>query len=191
MKEPTKEELEVIRYRQMHCIHAFIKGPCDSVPRCAHCGVSRADHEAMNPYIANGWETTIGRTPRACRFPFFRRFACVPTALAKLFDESYEAACQRLYAAGADYTRVEIGALHDVLEAERDIKTVYDPDVKPPFMAWRRHKRGEWVAVLTYCDAPTSHCIALKNGAILDNGWLQPTNPNILVHAAWQLEERA
>ena len=66
MKEPTKEELEVIRYRQMHCEHRIIRGPSDTTPRCVHCGISQSDAEQMqsvpsfNPY---GWAPSAGGIP--------------------------------------------------------------------------------------------------------------------------------
>ena len=123
-------------------------------------------------------------------YPSFR-YACVPTALSKLFGETYDETCQRLYAVGAVYTHVTIEALYDLLLELRGVQEVYEPDISPSFMQWRRWKRGAWVAVVTHENAPSSHCVALKDGVVLDNGWLRAEDPTILLHAAWRLEEKA
>jgi hypothetical protein len=69
MKEDTPEQLEVIRQRQRGCTHSIVRGACDKEPRCVHCGISRAEYEAMgsaggvNPYSGNVWSGSMGGVP--------------------------------------------------------------------------------------------------------------------------------
>lgn len=61
----TPEEMAVIKQRQAHCKHGFIKGAADPTPLCAHCGISKAEYEAtIQGYSAGSiWSGAMGGIP--------------------------------------------------------------------------------------------------------------------------------
>lgn len=97
--------------------------------------------------------------------------ACTPRALMHLFGESFEDACRRIHRFDGDYRSVTTPVLHRLLSAAFTIKLlqVFD-DQRPMFTAWRRYKRGKWVAVVT-APGYNGHCISLENGKAYDNNW--------------------
>jgi hypothetical protein len=114
--------------------------------------------------------------------------SCTPRALSRLFREPYEASCGRIQAAGGDYQRVMSDVMQRVLEPygiKRVLNFVRRPRV---FNRWRP-ARGLWVLVVTGWGASTGHCITLRDGRAMDNGWIaqSSTLASLRVHAAWQI----
>jgi hypothetical protein len=122
--------------------------------------------------------------------------ACTPVALGRLFREPFEAACRRIVNAGGNYQSVTPDVLQRVLEPH-GIRQVQDFVKRPrKFSAWRRGKRGAWVTVVTGRGASTGHCVTLRDGRAMDNGWCSEGSyegydrfKTLRVHAAWQISK--
>jgi hypothetical protein len=120
---------------------------------------------------------------------YSNRTACAPFALARLFDEPYERVCERLSQAGGDYRAPSWEALERVLTAH-GIKCHHHFRRTPRFTRWRQGKPGYWVTVVS-TPFSTGHCIVLKDGQALDNGWVNCWPHRVAqlrVHGAWQIE---
>lgn len=118
---------------------------------------------------------------------FPARGACTPYALASLFRESFYDSCRRIHAAGGDYQSVTGEVLHRILGTKL-IKRVQEFTTgRPTFSAWRRYRRGTWVAVVT-CHGRNGHCVTLRDRVAYDNGWVSCHGVDkVYVCAAWQL----
>jgi hypothetical protein len=117
--------------------------------------------------------------------------ACTPKALAQLFSESFEKTCDRIFAAGG-HPRAVTKIVFDRLLAPRGIKHRHIFKRPAVFSTWRRWKRGAWVTVCTGLGDSSGHCITMRDGQPMDNGWVRfvpgrPRYESLRVHAAWQL----
>jgi hypothetical protein len=117
--------------------------------------------------------------------------ACAPVALSMLFGETFEQACDRIRYAGGSPSSVTKEVFDRLLEP-RGIKqrTVFKrPAV---FARWRRWKRGAWVVVVKGLGADSGHCVAMRDGCPMDNGWVRFERgrlryESLRVHAAWRV----
>jgi hypothetical protein len=120
--------------------------------------------------------------------PYIHSNACAPMALSQLFNESFDAACDRIFAAGGRPNAVTRDVFDRLLPGVTQRKVFRRPRV---FHSFRR-RPGTWVVVATGRGASTGHCIALRDGRPMDNGWVrfEPGRlryESLRVHAAWQL----
>jgi hypothetical protein len=123
----------------------------------------------------------------------YHRGACTPRALAYVLQEPFEQVCHRIHAVpGGDHQSVTGAVMHAVLGAAFCIRKVQEiVRRRPPFDAWRKHKRGNWVVVVTQ-PGRNGHCVVLQEGAARDNGWMTMSGAgrDFVVCAAWQLGNR-
>jgi hypothetical protein len=117
--------------------------------------------------------------------------ACAPTALSKLFSESFERACDRIRRAGGD-PRAVTRDVFDRLLAPHGIEQRTMFKRAAVFARWRRWKRGAWVVVVTGDGASTGHCVTLRDGRAMGNRWcrFEPGRfryESLRVHAAWRV----
>jgi hypothetical protein len=119
--------------------------------------------------------------------------ACTPVALSQLFSQSFDEVCDRIFEAGGRPYAVTRPVL-DRLLAPHGIKQRRMFKRPAVFASWRREKLGAWVLVVTGLGASTGHCVAMRDGLPLDNGWVRfesgrPRYESLRIHAAWQLEK--
>jgi hypothetical protein len=123
---------------------------------------------------------------------YWHQNACCPMALSRLFREPYEASCGRIQRAGGNYRCVMPDVLQRVLEPY-GIRRVLDFVMHPrKFTSWRRGKQGAWVVVVTGIGSSSGHCVVLKAGQAMDNGWVGEGSgrlASLRVHAAWQISK--
>lgn len=119
---------------------------------------------------------------------------CAPVALSRLLGLTYKGAVRRIHAAGGDYRSATADVFQRLLAPYGIIQELF---FRPPetFQHWRP-ATGYWVIIATTNCAESGHCIALKDGAALDNGWVMEGDyigrlASVRVHAAWQIESLA
>lgn len=118
--------------------------------------------------------------------------ACAPKALARLFGTSYEHEARRIHQAGGNHHSVTAEAFRELLRPFGIAQelTFANP---PLFHRLRRKMPGYWVVVVTgqtFCGETSSHCVTLKYGSAMDNGWI-PEQQNLSsrrVYAAWRIK---
>lgn len=122
---------------------------------------------------------------------FPARGSCTPVALTFVFRESFDRVCQRITDAGGHYQAVTVEVIHQLLEARFSLKKVIDFVKHPPLRWWIKGRQGRWVVITVDGENPTtSHCLIVRNGKILDNGYSNhPWGPQRVV-CAWQLERK-
>jgi hypothetical protein len=117
--------------------------------------------------------------------------ACAPTALSKLFAETFEQACDRIHAVGGD-PRAVTRDVFDRLLAPHGIQQRIMFKRPAVFASWRRWKRGAWVTVVTGDGSSTGHCVTMRDGEPMGNHWVRfvPGRlryESLRVHAAWRI----
>jgi hypothetical protein len=122
---------------------------------------------------------------------FIHPNACGPMALSQLFGETFEQACNRIVEAGGRPNAVTKGVF-DRLLAPHGVRQRRIFKRVRVFHSWRREKLGAWVVVVTGIGDRAGHCIALRDGRPMDNGWVrfEPGRrryESLRVHAAWQI----
>lgn len=113
----------------------------------------------------------------------------------RLFGKSYDAMCHRIRRLGGNYERVTADVLHRTIAQLATIVSVrsYRRTLRQPlFNSWRRGKQGAWVVVaLSPYGSSAGHCIVLRDGQALDNGWAMEwpgRAQQLRVQAAWELQ---
>lgn len=113
----------------------------------------------------------------------------MPYALKRILKYSYRRLCHIIVEKGGNHHAVTLPVLEKVLKDLAGVKKSIVFRRKPWFEDWRQGKKGTWVVTVVSPFTKSAHCIALKDGQGLDNGW---TNDFMLsglkVQSAHQLE---
>ena len=111
-------------------------------------------------------------------------------ALSQLFNETFEQVSERICSVGGRPHAVDRDVFDRLLAPHgvQQRKLFRRPRV---FHSFRR-RPGTWVTVVKGIGSATGHCIALRDGRPMDNGWVRfepgrPRYESLRVHAAWRI----